>query len=98
MSHPIIICSSFPRKRESRDPTLHRLPWTPAFAGVTIRVGLSGYALDGSLLPVDLLHDFCPPVDKRQHRTRRLRREHRHHACDAHLGESLHLVEILAEA
>ncbi len=27
--------SSFPRKRESRDPKAVRLPWTPAFAGVT---------------------------------------------------------------
>src|SRR5260370_21366939 len=42
--------SSFPQQRESRIPRLQRLPWTPAFAGVTstklifctpFRVGLS---------------------------------------------------------
>src|SRR6266404_1810123 len=49
-------------------------------------------------LPIDLPHDFRPPVDDRQHRIRLLRREHRHHAGDAHLSQTLHPVEILAEA
>ncbi len=34
--HPPNIQASFPRKRESRDPSSCHLPWTPAFAGVTI--------------------------------------------------------------
>src|SRR5579863_9137103 len=34
-----IIASSFPRKRESRQ-TSRLLPWTPAFAGVTISLGV----------------------------------------------------------
>jgi len=36
------------------------------------------------VLPVDLLHDSCPPVDDRQHLVGLLGREHRHHADDAH--------------
>src|SRR5216683_4005606 len=33
---PPMSISSSPRKRESRAPRLRRLPWTPAFAGVTV--------------------------------------------------------------
>src|SRR5260370_16109409 len=51
-----------------------------------------------AILPVDLPDDFRPPVDDRQHRIGLLRWEHRHHACDARLGEALHPVKILAEA
>src|SRR5258705_9220474 len=50
-----------------------------------------------AILPVDLPHDFRPPVDDRQHRIGLLRREHRHHPRDAHLSEALHPVKILAE-
>src|SRR6266699_512290 len=32
---------SFPRKRESRGQECERVPWTPAFAGVTIIISLS---------------------------------------------------------
>src|SRR5580700_11621147 len=49
-------------------------------------------------LPVDLPHDFRPPVHDRQHRVRLLRREHRYYTGDAHLGETFYAVEILAEA
>ena len=49
-------------------------------------------------LPVDLPHDFRPPVHDRQHLLRLLRREHRYYAGDAHLGETFYPVEILAEA
>src|SRR6202040_4076743 len=49
-------------------------------------------------LPVDPPHDVRPPVDDRQHRVRLLRREHRHHASDAHLSQALPPVKILAEA
>src|SRR5579862_2176857 len=50
------------------------------------------------VLSIDLPYDFRPSVDDRQHPIGLLRREHRHHARDAHLGEALHPVKILAEA
>jgi len=50
----------------------------------------------GPVLPVDLLHDFRPPVHHRQHLIGLLGREHRHDAGNAHFIEALHPVEILA--
>jgi hypothetical protein len=41
------------------------------------------------VLPVDLLHDSCPPVDDRQHLVGLLGREHRHHAGDANPSKKL---------
>src|SRR5260221_13882824 len=89
-------------------PTMGRITSAASSAGVpaatnsarplSSRRSAGIFGIFRSSLPVDLPHDFRPPVDDRQHRIRRRRREHRHHARDAHLSEALHLVEILAEA
>jgi hypothetical protein len=47
----------------------------------------------GRVLPVDLLHDFRPPVHHRQHPIGLLGREHRHDPGNAHFIEALHPVE-----
>jgi hypothetical protein len=61
----------------------------------------------GPVLPVDLLHDFCPPVHDRQHLVCLLGREHRHDAAGRDpasieitsfaLGEDLDRVKRLNE-
>src|SRR3979490_483995 len=98
-------CESWPTRLA---PTMWRMTSAASSAGVpaatnsarpiSSRRSAGIFGISRSSLPVDLVHDFRPPVDDRQHRIRLLRREHRHHARDAHLSEALHPVKILAEA
>ncbi len=44
-------CSSFPRKRESRIPALRRLPWPPAFVGVTVSFEAANHVSGRTLKP-----------------------------------------------
>ena len=58
--------------------------------GLQVRLRGAEIAALTAILPVDMPHDFRPPVHDRQHRIRLLRREHRDDARDAHLSEALH--------
>jgi hypothetical protein len=72
---------------EGRFPGLRRN--APSVGGQTLAAAVAP-------LSVQQPHDLGPPVNDRQHQVFLLRRKHRHHPCDPHIGEPLQAVDILA--
>src|SRR5215469_4751597 len=85
-----IAYSSFPRKRVSRQPSLKRWPWTPAFAGV-ICVSLGRNTCRSRLVTVSRAVVFPDQL------LRSLRGAHRQDFLRWPPGHLLHMVKVVAE-